>query len=302
MPITTQYASKWFPLEDAPYSLLGFASPIGIGGKGVGELLGRVLRTTKNLFPVKRAATVAKTAKPVGDPIPVTAYLDDMLQTTMPSQTGSAKVAIPQNLSNISGATDRTATWDALKKLGWKKWLLDVPVTPRANEPLVIRSEARVGNLARQLFPDNTRLRRLTSSGEMVNPRGLYDKPSNIAVYSTESQLETLPHELFHWARYVTPETRQPQLRNALANMATKHQKAITKIREASPEYKKLQDWQIGEELIARLMDRPQFAQDPHIRGAVKRAWNAVQPEMYLDAQRIPVEIPISAISGQLMP
>lgn len=281
-------AQQRWPLEEmiAGYGGGGAAPAVGAAG----NTLGRMLRTARSLWPVRQAAKAGR-AVPALEEAPAMAQgagdvaegLKRMISNYLPTgeQSGSVVARTAPSLRSIEG--ERAATWDALQNLGWKKWLLDVPVAPRGTEALAIRTPGVNKELYSLLHPSRRPFPKETT--------GWFSPHTNVIAYAKPTQKMTLPHEGTHWARYDAPKRLQPKIRQALSDITQKNPKAASRLRK-SELYRRLEPWRLGEEILAynitKVMPKPGTAS--HL--LKQKAYGMIQPEHYQDAWRLPLEIP----------
>jgi len=278
-----------------------FGDPVNIPVGGAGKILGTMARTAPNLLKLRKAARAEQTAGQLGRAATVAAETGEPLAETgglwyralpwldvAPSNSQTGRTA--RNLATIAG--DRSATWDALNNLGWRKGLLDIPAFPRNElEPLAIRSKGRVNELGAKLFPHNP------SHQAMLDPKhgdvnGFFQPDaSNLLAYSKLTQRTTVPHEFTHWSRYKTPEPFQSALREELAKLPEVFSKLAEALRKI-PAYAKKPGWGLGEEIAARKVPSGTEFASPLLNRMRDQAVGAIQPEMFKDATRIPLELP----------
>jgi phage gp16-like protein len=256
---------------------------------GVGKILGTAARTARNLSKIRKASLAEAPAERWAPTIA------EGLAEMVPNKTVEGFLQSVQspglrrtatNLKNVEAMGDRTKALEVLDRLGWKKYLKDVPVTPRGNEPVSVREAGKSINSIREaLFNEATPKGYIT--------RGLFRPSENMMFYNTVSQAETVPHELTHWASHMTPTPFKENLEKALHTFARYHPDKIAEIR-AIPSYKNWDKWKLGEELAARKPHLATLEENPFIDKLLQQAQNAIQPEMFRDAWRIPLEIPYS--------
>jgi hypothetical protein len=256
---------------------------------GMGKIAGTAARTARNLSKIRKAslteAPVERWAPTIAEGLADTA-LGKTVESFLQSVQSPGIHRTVSNLKNVEAMGDRTKALEVLDKLGWRKYLKDIPVTPRGNEPVSVREAGdNVNAMLEVLFNQPT------SKGYLT--RGFFAPDPNMLFYNKASQTTTVPHELTHWASYMTPTPFDRNLDHALDIFASRHPDKIAEIR-AIPSYKNLDKWELGEELAARKPHLATLEENPFLDKLLQQAQNAIQPEMFQDAWRIPLEIPYS--------
>jgi hypothetical protein len=186
----------------------------------------------------------------------------------------------------MSVAKTHPNTYGMLDKArGWKKWLMDIPVAPEnAGKPVT----ARMKNV------DDASLLRQQVSGDTNNIQVAGFNTGPLVAYAKQSQERTLPHELVHYTSRQAEKMPRfvPAMEEAYDAIRVNNPRFDQQL-ASRPAYMNKTPVQRGEEMFARVVGDGRDAETsiPALMKIAERARSYVQPEMYRDAARLPLEV-----------
>lgn len=196
----------------------------------------------------------------------------------MPANTGVGQLA-GRRLRTALNLRKATARQKALLKgLGWRKHLLDVPVPPAKDMPLLIKTQEPAGHLAGRIFPGKQAIR--AHAHEIPS----WHSQSVIGV-QRKRLAQDFPHENVHWAVWSVPTGRKSLFHQRLAKLAQDEKGIASRLRR-HPLYAVKDDAAIGGEILAR---KEGYVSDPVLRAQQEKAWGRVNPKIFLDPRGLPI-------------
>lgn len=233
----------------------------------------------QNLDEVKRVLTEAIT--------------EGMKFTSNAEEKGNQAIATVRRtmpaLREIMTNRKRAATKEMLEPFGMRSWFLDMPTRPIGRQPLVVRAH---GDLQ-----DTLRTMGYMNPSDSLN--GIYfHQPKNIVAFEKSKHYDTLPHEMFHWARRLAKEMGILPGLDEQFEMITKQNPKLDAYYRQIPSYTNYTPVEMGEEIVAKQAPWERLTDDTWelvrneygdlIDRLVDAARRQVKPEMRVNAWEYP--------------